>query len=110
MIRLHVVWRAALITAAVALSLTSATRKPYSTREKAFYADAAMVDFVRPGLVLKITGAQIASDGTITTTISITDPQGLPLDRSGVTTPGAVSLSLIAATIPKSQEQYTSYA
>jgi OmcA/MtrC family decaheme c-type cytochrome len=33
----------------------------------------------------------------------------LALDRNGVTTPGAVSLSLIAATIPAGKKQYFSY-
>src|SRR3984893_9399515 len=108
--RLGLLGRAAMLLAVVALSLTSATRKTvYSPREKAFYANAATVAFVRPGLVFKITSAQIASDGTITATVSITDPQGLPLDRAGVTTPGAVSISMVAATIPKGQEQYVAY-
>ncbi len=95
--------------AVLALTLGSATRTPYTPREKAFFADANTVQFVRPGLVLKITDAQIAADGTVTATISMTDPQGLPLDRAGITTPGAVSVSFIVATIPKSQEQYTAY-
>jgi OmcA/MtrC family decaheme c-type cytochrome len=90
--------------------LIGASKKhQYSQREKAFFADAATVEFVRPGLVFKITSAQIASDGTIAATISITDPAGLPLDRAGVTTPGAVSISMVAATIPNGQEQYISY-
>jgi OmcA/MtrC family decaheme c-type cytochrome len=97
------------VGAVLALTLGSATRTPYTPREKAFFADANTVQFVRPGLVLKITDAQIAADGTVTATISMTDPQGLPLDRAGITTPGAVSVSFIVATIPKSQEQYTAY-
>lgn len=95
---------------AIALGMTGAPRKHYfSPREQAFYADAATVDFVRPGLVFKITSAQIAADGTITTTFSITDPQGLPLDAAGVTTPGIVAVSFIAAVLPKTQEQYLAY-
>ncbi len=97
------------IIAVVAGSLTSAPQKPYSSHEKAFFADAAAVQFVRPGLVLKITAAQIVADGTITATISITDPEGLPLDRTGASTPGAVSISMVAAVIPKGQTQYVSY-
>jgi OmcA/MtrC family decaheme c-type cytochrome len=101
--------RAASVTV-IGLSLIGASKKhQYSQREKAFFADAATVEFVRPGLVFKITSAQIASDGTIAATISITDPAGLPLDRAGVTTPGAVSISMVAATIPNGQEQYISY-
>jgi OmcA/MtrC family decaheme c-type cytochrome len=101
--------RAAAIAVVVTLSLASGQRGVYSPREKAFYADASAVQFVRPGLIFKITSAQVATDGTITATISITDPAGLPLDRTGLTTPGAVSISMVAATIPKGQLQYMSY-
>ena len=104
--------RAAVFAGAAALSLAAAPvafKQIYSAREKAFFADDATVQFVRPGLVLKIASAQITSDGTITTTVSIADPQGLPLDRDGVHTPGAVSLRFAVATIPKGQSQYTAY-
>jgi OmcA/MtrC family decaheme c-type cytochrome len=94
---------------ALALGMTGAPKRNFTPREKAFFADAATVAFVRPGLVFTITSAQIAADGTITATISIADPQGLPLDRAGVTTPGAVAISMVAATIPQGQEQYLAY-
>ena len=97
------------LLAVLALTLGSTPNSPYTSHEKAFFADANTVQFVRPGLVLKVTDAQIAADGTITATISMTDPAGLALDRTGVATPGAVSTSFIAATIPKAQTQYTSY-
>ena len=87
----------------------SAPRRPYSPHEKAFYADPATVEFVRPGFVIQINSAQIASDGTITAAYTVADPNGLPLDAAGVTTPGAIALSFIAATIPKGQEQYVAY-
>jgi len=67
------------------------------------------VAFVRPGLVVKITSAEIAPDGTISTVFSLTDPKGLPLDRLGVSTPGAVSLNFVAAYIPQGNEQYVDY-
>ena len=104
--------RAAVFAGAAALSLAAAPvalKQIYSAREKAFFADEATVQFVRPGLMIKITSAQVSSDGTITVTISITDPQGLPLDRNGVFTPGTVAISMVAATIPKSQTQYVAY-
>ena len=108
--RLRSFGRATLIVATIALSLTGATRKhTFSSREKAFYADPALVQFVRPGLVFQVASAAIASDGTITATLSIADSEGLPLDRLGVGTPGAVAASLIAATIPRDKDQYTSY-
>jgi OmcA/MtrC family decaheme c-type cytochrome len=87
-------WAAA-IAAAIALSLAS--------------GQTDSVEFVRPGLSITINSAKIAADGTITAVYTIADPAGLPLDSTGVTTPGTVGLSLVAAVLPKDQEQYTSY-
>jgi len=94
----------------VAVSLASAQRKHhFSPREKAFYADAATVEFVNPGLVIAVSGATIAANGSITVQYTLTDPTGLPLDSAGVYTPGTVSISFVAAYIPNGQEQYTAY-
>lgn len=98
-----------LLLVAGSIALVGSPSQPYSPREKAFYADRALVAFVRPGLTFTINSAQIASDGTISVTYTITDPMGLPLDKAGVTTPGAVSASFIAAYIPNGQEQYVAY-
>jgi OmcA/MtrC family decaheme c-type cytochrome len=100
--------RAALLSG-LALLLTGATHAPLGKNQKAFYADPRVIAFVRPGLVITITSAQVAQDGTISTDFTLTDPQGLPLDRTGVTTPGAVSLTFIAAYIPNGQQQYVDY-
>ena len=91
------------------LMLTGATTNPFTKNQKARYADPSVVAFVRPGLVFKIQSAQIASDGTISTVFTITDPNGAPLDRDGIVTPGAVSTSFIAAYIPANQSQYVAY-
>lgn len=91
------------------LTLISAEKSPWTTQDKAYYADPNTVAFVRPGLEIAILGAEIAPDGTITARIRFTDPQGLPLDREGVFTPGAISASLIAATIRDGETQYTAY-
>src|SRR5689334_23138430 len=88
------------------LFLSGAPANPYRRNEKAFYADPKIVAFVRPGLTIKITGAAVAQDGTMTVAFVLTDGQGTPLDRSGVSTPGAVSLSFIAAYLPRGQQQY----
>ena len=92
-----------------AISLESAWTPSFSKHDKAYYADPKLINFVRPGLVFKITSASVAQDGTIAIRVLVTDPQGLPLDRNGIKTPGSVSMSFIAATIPKDQEQYVSY-
>src|SRR5579884_573197 len=94
-----------LLAALIVVSMTAAPGS-YSRYDRASYAPKQVIDFVRPGLVFKITGAQIASDGTITAHVLVTDPAGLPLDINGITTPGAVSMSFIAATIPNGQTQY----
>jgi OmcA/MtrC family decaheme c-type cytochrome len=99
-------WRVFAIVGLVAVSLTSAPRKPYSPHEKAFYADP---QFVQPGLTITVNSAAVAANGTITVTYTLTDPNGLPLDSAGVTTPGTISLSYVAAVIPKGQEDYTAY-
>jgi len=109
MMRLHVIIRPVLIVAALALSLTSATKTTFSPREKAFYADDATVQFVNPGLTITVNSAQIGPDGTISVVYTVSDPNGLPLDLAGINTPGAISLSYVAATIPNNQEQYTAY-
>jgi OmcA/MtrC family decaheme c-type cytochrome len=94
----------------IGISLVAAQQKHhFSPREKAFYADTATVEFVNPGLVITITGATIAANGTITVQYTLTDPTGLPLDSAGVYTPGAISTSFVAAYIPNGQEQYTAY-
>src|SRR5579872_3726823 len=92
-----------------AVGLQSAGKASFSKRDKAYYAKPEVINFVRPGLVFKVASASIASDGTISAHVLVTDPQGLPLDRLGVDTPGTVAMSFIAATIPNGQKQYTSY-
>ena len=103
--RLYLTLRIAAFVALIALCLTGQTKKPARTlRDK-----AASIDFVTPGLVITINSAAIASNGTITVTYTLTDPNGLPLDATGATTPGVVSLAYVAAYIPKGQAQYVAY-
>jgi OmcA/MtrC family decaheme c-type cytochrome len=103
-------YAAGLILIAGSVALMSAPKKTtFSRYDKAYYADAATVDFVRPGLTIKIVSAKVASDGTISVDYQLMDPKGLPLDQSGVQTPGAVSVSFLAAYIPQGQEQFWSY-
>ena len=91
------------------LTAQKAPNPGFRANEKAAYMDQNLVNFIRPGVKVKIVSAAIAKDGTITARVNITDPKGLPLDRDGITTPGPVSMSLIAAYIPAGQKQYVSY-
>ena len=95
---------------AVSLFLVNAQKKTnFTPHEKAYYADASVVVYVQPGLTVNIVSAKVASDGTISVDYKLTDPTGAPLDQSGITTPGSIALSFLAAYIPKGQAQYTSY-
>jgi OmcA/MtrC family decaheme c-type cytochrome len=100
---------AVLLLVAGAAALVGGSKSPYSPRSKAFYADAALVNFVRPGLAITINSASITTGGVISMIYTLTDPTGLPLDGAGVTTPGAVTLAYVAAYIPHGQAQYMAY-
>jgi OmcA/MtrC family decaheme c-type cytochrome len=108
--RLSFFLRMAAFAALLGLCLTGQTTKhAFTARDKAFYASKAVLDFVNPGLTITINSAAVASDGTITVTYTLTDPNGLQLDATGATTPGVISLAYVAAYIPKGQAQYVAY-
>jgi OmcA/MtrC family decaheme c-type cytochrome len=92
-----------------ALVLSSAPPPAFGPGDKAFYADEAMINFVRPGLVFTIMGVTVADDGTVNARLKMTDPKGVPLDREGIWTPGPVSASFILARIPAGAKQHVSY-
>jgi OmcA/MtrC family decaheme c-type cytochrome len=103
--RFKLAFRAAVFAALIALCLTGQTKKPARLlRDKATF-----LDFVTSGLVITINSAAIAANGTIAVTYTLTDPNGLPLDATGATTPGVVSLAYVASYIPKGQTQYVAY-
>lgn len=95
---------------AVALVAEAAGKSIFKRNEKAAFADPRAISFVRPGLAVKVNSADVAGDGTITVLFTISDPRGLPLDREGITTPGAVALSFVVAYIPDGQQQYVAYS
>jgi OmcA/MtrC family decaheme c-type cytochrome len=101
---------ALLAIVALAILTAGSTAFQWKASEKAYYADAATIGFVRPGLVITITSATVASsDGTMTARVSITDPKGLALDKAGITTPGAVSVSCVMAVLPPDDTEFTAY-
>ncbi len=95
-----------------AAALVSAPKSSLTKKDKAYYADPNLVNFVRPGLVVKVLSADIATDGTVKARVKFTDLKGLGLDKDGIQTPGLISNgnpSAIVAYIPKGQTQYVSY-
>ncbi len=81
----------------------------FTKADKAFYLTEEEVAFIRPGLVLEILEVVIPADLQPEVTFSITDPEGLPLDREGIFTPGAVSTSWILSYIPAGEAAYVAY-
>ena len=52
---------------AIAAITADSGKFQWKATDKAYYLDATTIDFVRPGLVLKVTAATVAnSDGTLT--------------------------------------------
>ena len=81
----------------------------YTTKDSEFYLTPEQLLFIRPGLVMEITDVVIPADRQAEVTFTLSDPAGLPLDRTGVYTPGPVSTSFIIANIPAGEEAYYSY-
>jgi OmcA/MtrC family decaheme c-type cytochrome len=102
-------WTLAALLLITSTVLVSSTQSPFTQRDKAFYADEATINFVRPGLVFKILGHEIASDGTVKVRFRITDPKGVPLEREGINTPGPVSTSFILAYLPNDGDHWRAY-
>jgi OmcA/MtrC family decaheme c-type cytochrome len=73
------------------------------------YVDPLLVDFVRPGLSVKLENPNVSIDRRLSVDIRIADNKGLPLDRDGVFSPGPVSLSFIAARLPSTDATYVAY-
>jgi hypothetical protein len=87
----------------------AATGGNYTTKDQEYYLTSEQMNFIRPGLELEILDTVIPADLLTEVTFRITDPAGLPLDRTGVNTPGPVSTSFILAFIPAGEEAYLSY-
>jgi OmcA/MtrC family decaheme c-type cytochrome len=82
----------------------------YTRLQRAFYLSPAEQVFIRPGLNLQINSVTIPADLHPVATYTITDDNGLPLDKDGVLTPGVVASSFIMAYIPQNASQYVDYS
>jgi OmcA/MtrC family decaheme c-type cytochrome len=71
----------------------------YQVTDKEFYLAADQVSYVRPGLKVTLNSVtNVAPGQKPIVDLNITDDFGNPLDRTGATTPGVVSLRFIVAT------------
>jgi OmcA/MtrC family decaheme c-type cytochrome len=97
--------------ALVAISLLTADSAPgsFPKRNAVHAEEPASLAFARPGLALKVISAGIDSNGVMTATVNIVDGQGIALDPTGTTTPGAVSVACTMAVIPKGTNDFVSY-
>jgi OmcA/MtrC family decaheme c-type cytochrome len=65
-----------------------------------------------PGLRVELSGAAVASDGTVSVQVALTDAAGTPLDRTGRLTAGAVGTTFVLAWLDEvggSAGTYTPY-
>ena len=103
-------YAAGLLLVAGSLALMSAPRKTqFTVHDRAYYASADTVNFVRPGLAISIVSSGIDTHGNISLPYHLADPNGAPLDALGIQTPGTFSLRYVLAYIPKGQKQYVTY-
>jgi OmcA/MtrC family decaheme c-type cytochrome len=114
MTKIRFVAAAALVlTLSAAWMLIGEAQKPeiqmFSTHDKLAYADQQLVSFVRPGLTAKLESPSIGTDRRMRVNVRLSDPKGLPLDRAGVVTPGAITISFIGAHLPDPNGQYVAY-
>ena len=54
-------------------ALSASYRQSFRPTEKAFFADERTVNYVRPGLDMKVTKAEIAADGTIRAWVKVVE-------------------------------------
>jgi OmcA/MtrC family decaheme c-type cytochrome len=97
-----------LLLAGVAVPLIGQVDTPLK-KPRLSSLDPNIVNYIRPGVKVKIVSAAIAQDGTITARVNLTDPKGVPLDKDGINSPGTISMSFICAYIPNGQREYVSY-
>lgn len=81
----------------------------YTTAQTEHYLTADQIAYIRPGLTITVGSVQIGADLKPVVDVTFTDDAGQPLDRAGVLTPGALSISFILAWYDPAGRYYTSY-
>ncbi|MCB1052072.1 MAG: OmcA/MtrC family decaheme c-type cytochrome [Acidobacteria bacterium] len=81
----------------------------FSTQSKEYYMSDQKADFIRPGLNFAIESYSLTPGGKLSVIVTFKDDRNQPLDRAGILTPGAVSMSFIFAVYDAANRQYTAY-
>ena len=81
----------------------------YNAHEKEYWLSTDELDFVRPGFVITVNSITFDAGLHAVVDLSYTDGLGVPLDRAGVLTPGAISMSFVLAWWDPNLRQYTAY-
>ncbi len=87
----------------------AASHDLYPASAKEAYLSPEQINYIRPGLKLKVNSVTIGADRRPVVDLTITDDFDQPLDRLGKVTPGVISISLMAAWWDNTAKQYTAY-
>jgi OmcA/MtrC family decaheme c-type cytochrome len=81
----------------------------YAPTAKEAYLATEVLQYIRPGLKIKVNSVTIGADRKVVADLSLTDDFDQPIDRLGKVTPGVVSISYILAWYDGAKRQYTAY-
>ncbi len=113
-----------LLTTAGAIALPTVARNPagrlgpdgrpdpkqvYDKSQSEYYLTSDEYSYIRPGLKVMVESVEVPADRRPVVVLSFTDDLGQPLDRAGVITPGAVSLSYILSWYDAQTRDYHAY-
>ncbi len=81
----------------------------YTKSQVEYYLTDDEKSYARPGLTVEIVAVEIPADRRPVVEVTFVDDMGLPLDRAGRLTPGAISMSFVMAWYDGELTQYTAY-
>ena len=81
----------------------------FKTTDLEYYLATEDVQYVRPGLRIKVNSVTVGADRRPVVDFNLIDDLDQPLDRNGKVTPGAVSLSFILAGYNDAERHYTAW-
>ncbi|MFI5165386.1 MAG: OmcA/MtrC family decaheme c-type cytochrome [Thermoanaerobaculales bacterium] len=81
----------------------------YTTAQTEHYLTAEQIAYIRPGYNITVGSVTIGADLKPVVDVTFADDAGQPLDRAGVLTPGALSMSFILSWWNPATRYYTDY-